>query len=87
MDELSGQYHETYEPYVIPKSESDYYYKVEKKNENRLDIISNVVYNTPRFWWVIAMANGIVDPFKVPADTILRIPPIASIYQDGSVLS
>ncbi len=26
---------------------------------SRLDLISNQFYNTPKFWWVIALANGI----------------------------
>ena len=30
--------------------------------EGRLDMISTMVYGTPSLWWVIAMANDIMDP-------------------------
>jgi len=81
-DDLSVKYHETFPKFEIEKSDQDIYYKVETKNENRLDIISNIAYNTPRLWWVIAMANDIVDPFKVPVDTILRIPDLSVLYNE-----
>lgn len=81
-DSLAVKYHETYPQFKIEKSDQDIYYKVESANENRLDIISNIAYNTPKFWWVIAMANDIVDPFKVPVDTILRIPDLSVLYNE-----
>lgn len=55
--------------------------------EGRLDIIANQYYNTPRFWWVIALANNIIDPFDIPVGTTLRIPTIISLYNKGGVLS
>ena len=48
---------------------------------------SNEYYNTPRFWWVIALANNIIDPFDIPIGTTLRIPVIVSLYNQGGVLS
>ena len=56
-------------------------------DENRLDIISNKYYGTPRYWWVIALANEIIDPFDIPIGTYLRIPSLISLYNTGGVLS
>ena len=55
--------------------------------EDRLDIISTSFYGTPKYWWVIAMANNIIDPFTLEIGTNLRIPPIISLYNKGGVLS
>lgn len=30
--------------------------------EGRLDMVSTMVYGTPNLWWVIALANDIMDP-------------------------
>lgn len=65
----------------VPRSTEDKFYTVEANHENRLDLISNEVYGTPRLWWVIAYASNIVDPFDIPIDTILRIPPRDTIYK------
>lgn len=72
---------------IVDKSEGDQYYTVTIEDANRLDIISNYFYNTPRFWWVVALANYILDPFDVPVGTNLRIPPITALYNSGGVLS
>lgn len=32
--------------------------------DNRPDLISNVFYDTPGYWWYIMQANGITDPFE-----------------------
>ena len=32
--------------------------------EHRPDLISNIFYNTPSYWWVIMLVNGINDPFE-----------------------
>ena len=42
--------------------------------ENRLDLVSFRVYNTPVRWWIIARFNSIINPNYVPAGTILKIP-------------
>ena len=77
---------ETYDKEQIAESDNDVYYKVTFNNENRLDIIANEVYGFAIYWWVIAMANNIIDPFDIPAGTILRIPPISALYDTYNVL-
>ena len=32
--------------------------------EYRPDLISNIFYNTPGYWWYIMQFNGITDPFE-----------------------
>ena len=79
-------FHETYNNYKIPESSSDKYVTVNNATENRLDIISVRYYRSPIMWWVIALANNIIDPFtEIPAGTVLRIPAMTSIYESGIV--
>lgn len=80
-------YHENWIQKIIETSENDSYYTVTKAEEGRLDIISNMYYNTPKYWWVVALANYIIDPFDIPVGTYLRIPPLISLYNNGGVLS
>ena len=86
-DNINGvEYHETYDKKDIPNSNSDLYVTVDLTTKNRLDIISTNVYGYSLYWWVIAMANNIIDPFDIPIGTVLRVPQLASIYMSGSVL-
>lgn len=71
--------HENWNKVSIPRSSQDKYYTVEMVSENRLDMIASSYYNSPRYWWVIALANNIDDPFDVPKGTLLRIPPLSSL--------
>lgn len=88
IDEKDGQkYHETFNNTEIKISEEDSYYTVDIRTENRLDIISSEKYGFPTYWWVIAMANDIIDPFDVPYGTILRIPPLKSLYTSTGVVN
>jgi len=32
--------------------------------EHRPDLISDVFYNTPEYWWLILLYNNIDDPFE-----------------------
>lgn len=79
-------YHETWFQKFIDYSSEDQYHTVTLDEVGRLDIISNNYYDTPRYWWVIALANYILDPFDVPLGTSLRIPPLTSLYKKGGVL-
>ena len=43
--------------------------------EGRPDLISNDVYGTSMYWWVICVANNITDPFEqLTAGKMIRIP-------------
>jgi hypothetical protein len=42
---------------------------------HRPDIISNVFYNTPSYWWLILVVNNIPDPFNgLNAGDQIKIP-------------
>lgn len=86
-DETGNIYHENWVQKFVDKSANDSYMTVSIREKDRLDIISNDYYNTPNYWWVIALGNYIIDPFNVPVGTYLRIPQIASLYNQGGVLS
>lgn len=78
--------HENPRQQYIRLSDEDEYYTITEQEENRLDIVSNMFYDTPKYWWVVALANYLFDPFDVPKGTTLRIPPIVSLYTQGGVL-
>lgn len=87
-DTESGKYyHENWIQKFIKVSAEDQYYTVTLYEKNRLDIVSNMYYSTPKYWWVIAIANNIIDPFDLPIGTNLRIPPIISIYTEGGIVN
>ena len=80
QDEETGKiYNENWIAQTIDKSSEDQFYVVTMSEEDRLDIISTSFYGTPKYWWVIALANNIIDPFTLEIGTNLRIPPIISL--------
>tara|TARA_R110000765_G_scaffold92610_1_gene174887 strand:- start:1729 stop:2025 length:297 start_codon:yes stop_codon:yes gene_type:complete len=43
--------------------------------EGRPDLISNDVFGTPNYWWLICTANNILDPFEeLKAGKTIKIP-------------
>ena len=73
-EEANGRI-EWWERSIFPVDDTDIIYAVENFYENRLDLIASVFYNEPRYWWVIAQYNNILDPFsEITAGRILRIP-------------
>lgn len=46
------------------------------KRRERLDQVAAREYDTPDEWRRIAAANGLEDPRRVPAGTLLKIPPV-----------
>lgn len=82
-------YHETIYRRGVKLSNADTYYTVTDRTEGRLDTISQIHYNTPILWWVIAQANAVTlfNAFNIPRGTILRIPSLTSLYESGGYLS
>lgn len=56
------------------KDDSDQVYETTLQDQGRLDRIAFRMYGVSALWWVLALVNGIRDPFTVPNGTILRIP-------------
>jgi hypothetical protein len=48
--------------------------------EKRPDLIANVQYQSPGFWWFILGVNGIIDPYDVPDEFMLTIPDMLDYY-------
>lgn len=48
---------------------------ITSKDKNKLMIIAQAYYDNPLYWWIIAQANDLIDPFKTPeiGETI-RVP-------------
>lgn len=63
------------------------YHIVEPYQAGRLDIISNIYYKTPQHFWAIAWANNIIDPLTIVAGTVLVIPSLDSLYNQGGPLN
>jgi len=71
--------------FSIPLSDKDII--VTADEFTRLDILADKYYSNATFWWVIAMASNIKDPFNIYAGQLIRIPPLKSLYDDYSVLA
>jgi hypothetical protein len=73
--ETSGNFIEWWERSNFESDKSDIVYPVENFYEGRLDLIASVFYNEPRWWWIIAQYNNILNPAEeVVAGRILLIP-------------
>lgn len=48
----------------------------------RLDVIAHRYYGDEEYWWVIALANRIMDPFALEVGRKLRIPTEARAILD-----
>lgn len=57
------------------------YYRVGSGDIKRTYRISEKMYGTPQFWWIICLVNGIENPLVgvVPGD-LLVIPNVLDIY-------
>lgn len=78
--------HETMYDFKLPESEEDVYHTVTAAEEGRIDVISLIAYSNSKYWWIIALANNIIDPLnEIKEGTVLRIPTITSLYQQGSI--
>ena len=82
---FNEKYHETVFNYKVKESNGDKFITLDR--DTRLDVLANKYYADPSLWWVIAMANNIMDGLEtVKLGTVLRIPPILNIYENGSIL-
>jgi hypothetical protein len=73
--EVNSRALEWWERDVFLRSDDDFTYVVEKRFENRLDLIAATFLGESRYWWVIAMLNNILDPStEVTTGVVLYIP-------------
>lgn len=65
----------------IDEQPQDTYYTVKVTENLRLDKIAQIIYGNYLLWWVIAVANDIVDPFtELEVGQVIRIPFLPYIY-------
>jgi hypothetical protein len=55
-------------------SEFDAYFTVNEVVVRNLPLIAHLFYSQVEYWWIIALANEILDPFVLKQNRILRIP-------------
>lgn len=55
-------------------SEFDAYYTVTEVVVRNIPLIAHLFYSQVEYWWIIALANEILDPFVLQQNKILRIP-------------
>jgi hypothetical protein len=66
---------EHWERAVFPVNNDDDTYVVEKKFVGRLDLITALFLTEPRYWWVVAQYNNLLDPYaEVYEGRVLYIP-------------
>lgn len=57
-------------------------FKIKGYNQFRADLISYEIYETPDVWWLILLANDIVDPFEeLYMGRVLDIPSLSDYYK------
>jgi hypothetical protein len=75
VTEVANSRLEWWERTVFDSSSTDQAYTVENFYEGRMDLIASAFYNEPRYWWVIAQYNNILNPFtETTAGRVLIIP-------------
>lgn len=66
----------------IPTSDDDLFHDLTAGEVGTLDTVANYYYGNVTLWWVIAVANGVLNPLRIPAGTRLRIPSIDVVYRE-----
>ena len=73
--EVANNKIEWWEKKSIRADSTDIIYTVENFYQGRLDLIANTFYSEPRYWWIIAQINNILDPVnEITPGRVLRIP-------------
>ena len=74
---------ETWVAPVIPESELTRMTTVGSGEVGALDLISERLYGTDRLWWILAVANGIIDPFtEVTSGKELKFPTFSYVVSN-----
>jgi len=66
---------EWWERSILTSASDDRKYVIERKFEGRLDLIAALFLGEPRYWWIIAQYNSVLDPFdEIREGAIIYIP-------------
>ena len=72
----------------LPQDPSDLVYLMEKKYENRPDLLGFIFYGDSLLWWIICQYNGILDPHEELVEgRVLLIPTLERIKREISAIS
>jgi hypothetical protein len=71
---------------VLEEQSTDQFYFVDVSKQYRPDLISNEMYGTPIYYWVILSCNNLISPLQVTANLTLRIPSLGSILNSGTLI-
>lgn len=86
-DSNGDRFLESWRKIEIRETENDSFHEIQTKEENRLDLIANQYYDNHKFWWIIALANNLNNPFDLEVGEVLRIPSLEAIYGYEGVFS
>ena len=68
--------------FIANQSTTSTNYIVPSSREGRPDLISNDMYNTPNYYWVIVAFNSPLDPLNWPKTGMtIRIPNLNSVIE------
>jgi len=68
--------------FVVEEDDDDRYIQVTYTMKSRLDLISYVAYGSVWYWWVIAAANNIFDPWTdLRVGDQIRIPTLSRVLE------
>lgn len=65
---------ETYKRRTPVLSKTDKFYLITAATQYRPDMVSNLAYGIPSYWWRIMEANGMKDISEFKSGTTIRIP-------------
>ena len=66
---------------TIKDRESDIY--LEYQDWDNLTLISNRIYESPEYWWIILKANGYQIEFDIESGEVLRVPyPLSEVLDE-----
>ena len=76
--------YDLYKKVNIPDKSIELFHRVQPNEADRLDLIAFNYYGNSSMWWIIAIANNIIDPFIVPAGLTLKIPRITAFDEEAT---
>lgn len=78
--EVNANAIEWWERDVISTFDDDTVYVVEKRFVGRLDLITATFLGEPRYWWVVAMYNNLLDPVdELTEGSVIYIPALEKV--------
>lgn len=55
-------------------------HRVRQSEVPRPDLVSFAEYGTPGYWWFLAAVSGIVDPYELPEQELMKVPRLLDYF-------